>query len=66
MTRNPLGEHRTRREEKDEARNLIEEMQRNLDEAQNFCYEVERKLNRSLFRNTSKLSTRNEDVHSLK
>ena len=48
MIRDLLGEFRKRREEEDEARNLIEEMQHNLDEAQNKNYELERKLNRIL------------------
>ena len=38
----------TRKEEEDEARGLIEDMQRNLDEAQTRCYVVERKLDRVL------------------
>ena len=37
-----------RREEEDEARELFEEMQRNLDEAQARSYETERKLDRVL------------------
>ena len=48
MIRDLLGELRKRREEEDEARNLIEEMQRNLDEAQNRSCEVGRKMNRIL------------------
>ena len=36
----------TEREEEDEERGFVEEMQRNLDEAQNRSYEVERKLDR--------------------
>ena len=43
--RAPLVELRKRRDEEDEARNLIEEMQRNLDEAQNKSCDVEQKLN---------------------
>ena len=39
-----LGQLQKRREEEDEARGLIEEMQRNLDEAQHDSFEVERKL----------------------
>ena len=42
MIRDLLGELRKRREEEDEARNFIEEMQRNLHEAQNKSFEVER------------------------
>ena len=49
MIRDLLGELRKRREEKDEARNLIEEMQRNVDEARNKSYELEQKLNRILW-----------------
>ena len=49
MIRAPLGELRKRREEEDEARNLIEEIQRNPDEVQNKRYQVERKLNRVLW-----------------
>ena len=51
MIRDLLGEHRTTREEEDEARNLIEEMQRNLDEPQNKSFELEWKLNRFLWEN---------------
>ena len=43
MIRDLLEELRKKREEEDEARNLIEEMQRNLDEAQHESFEVERK-----------------------
>ena len=46
MIRDLLGELRKRGEEEDEARNLIEEMQRNLDEAQHQSFEVERMLDR--------------------
>ena len=49
MIRDLLGEIRKRREEEDEARNLNEEMQRNLDEAQHKSLEVERKLDRVLW-----------------
>ena len=49
MIRDLLGEIRKRREEEDEARNLNEEMQRNLDEAQHESLEVERKLDRVLW-----------------
>ena len=49
MIRDLLGELRKRREEEDEARNLIEEMQRNLDEAQHKSFEVEWKLDRVLW-----------------
>ena len=44
-----LLELQKRMEEEDEARGLIEEMQRNLDEAQNRSYEVERKLDQVLW-----------------
>ena len=44
--RDLLGELRKRRQEEDDARNLIEEMQRNVDEARNKSYELEQKLNR--------------------
>ena len=48
MIRDLLGERggglRKRREEEDKARNLIEEMQHNLDEAQKKSFKVERKL----------------------
>ena len=43
--RDKLVEFRKRTEKEDEARNLIEEMQRNLDDAQNKRYEAEQKLN---------------------
>ena len=49
MIRDLLVELRKRREEEDEARNLIEEMQRNLDDAQNKSYDVEKKLNAVLW-----------------
>ena len=49
MIRHQLEQLQKRREEEDEARNLIEEMQRNVDEAQNKSYEVERKLDRVLW-----------------
>ena len=49
MIRDQLVEVRKRKEEDDEARNLVEEMQRNLDDAQNKSYEAERKLNRILW-----------------
>ena len=49
MIRDLLVELRKRIEEEDEARNLIEEMQRNLDDAQNQSGEVEHKLNRILW-----------------
>ena len=49
MIRDLLEQLQKRREEEDEARGLIEEMQRNLDEAQNRSYEVERKLDRVLW-----------------
>ena len=49
MIRDQLVELRKRREEEDEARNLIEEMQRNLDDAHNKSYELEQKLNRILW-----------------
>ena len=42
------GRDSKEKEEEDEARNLIEEMQRNLDEVQNKSCEVEQKLNRIL------------------
>ena len=45
MIRDLLEQLQRRREEEDEARGLMEEMQRNLDEAQNRSYEVERKSN---------------------
>ena len=48
MIRELLEQLEKRREEEDEARGLIEEMQRNLDEAHNKSYEVERKLDRVL------------------
>ena len=50
MIRDLLEQLQKRREEEDEARGLIEEMQRNLDEAQNRSYEVERKLDRVLWK----------------
>ena len=43
-----LEQLQKRKEQEDEARVLIEEMQRNLDEAQSRSYEVERKLDRVL------------------
>ena len=46
MIRDLLEQLQKRREEEDEARGVIEVMQRNLDEAQNRSYEVERKLDR--------------------
>ena len=49
MIRELLEQLQKRREDEDEARGLIEEMQRNLDEAQNKSYEVERKLDRVLW-----------------
>ena len=49
MINDLLGELRKRRAEEDEARNLIEEMQRNLDEAQHKSLEVEQKLIRILW-----------------
>ena len=49
MIRELLEQLQKRREEEDEARGLIEEMQRNLDEAQNRSYEAERKLDRVLW-----------------
>ena len=49
MIRDLRVELRKRREEEDEARNLIEEMQRNLDDAQNQSGEVEHNLNRILW-----------------
>ena len=49
MIRDLLGELRKRREEEDETRNLIEEMQRNVDEAQNKSYEFEQNPNRILW-----------------
>ena len=49
MIRVLLDQLQKRREEEDEARWLIEEMQLNLDEAQNRSYEVERKLDRVLW-----------------
>ena len=49
MIRDLLDQLQKRREEDDEARLLIEEMQRNLDEAQNRSYEVELKLDRVLW-----------------
>ena len=48
MIRDLLVELRKRKDEEDEARNLIEETQRNLDAAQNKSNEVEQKLNRIL------------------
>ena len=45
MIRDLLVELRKRMEEEDEARNLIEEMQRNLDDARNKSYDAEQKLN---------------------
>ena len=51
MIRDLLEQLQKRWEEEDEARGLIEEMQRNLDEAQNRSYEVERKLDRVLWKN---------------
>ena len=47
--RDLLEQFHKRREEGNEARVLIEELQRNLDEAQNRCYDVERKLDRVLW-----------------
>ena len=49
MIRDLLGELRKRREEENESRNLIDEMQCNLDETQDKGYEVGRKLNRILW-----------------
>ena len=49
MIRDLLEQLHMRREEEDEARGLIEEMQRNLAEAQSRSYEVERKLDRALW-----------------
>ena len=49
MIRDMLGEIRKRREEEDEARNLNEEMERNLDEAHHESLAVERKLDRVLW-----------------
>ena len=49
MIKDLLHQLQKRREEEDEARGLIEEMQRNLDEAQTRSYEVERKLDRVLW-----------------
>ena len=49
MIRELLEQLQKRGEEENEARGLIEEMQRNLDEAQNRSYEVERKLDRVLW-----------------
>ena len=42
MIRDLLEQLQERREEEDETRGLIEEMQRNLDEAQSRSYKVER------------------------
>ena len=45
----PVGRQlQRRRAEEDEARDLTEEMQHNLDEAQNRSYEIQRKLDRVL------------------
>ena len=49
MIRDLLGVLRKRREDEDEARNLIGKMQRNVDDAQNKSYELEQKLNRILW-----------------
>ena len=49
LIRDLLLELRKKTDEEDEARNLIEEMQRNLDDAQNNSYDVEKKLNRILW-----------------
>ena len=49
MIRDLLGELRKRREKEDDARNLIEEMQHNVDEARNKSCELEQKLNRILW-----------------
>ena len=49
MIRDLLFELRKRMEEEDEARNLIDEMERNLDEAQHKSLEVERKLDHVLW-----------------
>ena len=48
MIRDSLMELREKKKNEDEARNLIEEMQRNPDDAQNNSCEVEQKLNRIL------------------
>ena len=48
MIKNLLHQRQKKREEEDEARGLIEEMQRNLDEAQTRSYEVERMVDRVL------------------
>ena len=49
MIRDLLEQLQKRREEEDEARVPVEEMQRNLDQAQNRSYEVERKSDRVLW-----------------
>ena len=48
MIRDCWSSFKKTREEEDEARGLIEEMQRNFHEAQNKSYEVERKMDRVL------------------
>ena len=50
--RDQLVDVRRRKEEEDEARSLIEEMQRNLDDAQNKSYEAEQKRNSILWEYT--------------
>ena len=57
MIRDFLVELRKRKDKEDEARNLIEEMQRDLDDAQNKSYEVEQKLNRILWEFLVRIST---------
>ena len=44
MIRDLLGQFQKRKVEEDEARGLIEEMQRNLDEVQNRSYQEEREV----------------------
>ena len=56
-------ELRNRKDEEDEARNLIEEMERNLDDAQNKSYEVEQELNR-ICGDISRQGARTSEAHN--
>ena len=64
MIRDLLEQFQKRRQEEDEARGLIEEMQRNLDEARNRSYEVERKLERVLLEYIEAFDQEMRRVHS--
>ena len=59
-----LGDFRKRNDEEDEARCLVEEMQRHLEAAQNNSYEAEHRLCSAL-RSTSILLMKNEDARKL-